>query len=223
MFSLTPALPFVDDVTKPDASTLNTWRTNLAGALDGVGGSAGVPYTPATAIEIGGSSVKLVGGVQLLYSSRTIVRQQSMIANTTSANWSRVNTPRGAWHNTAEGGTLDILMDRLIHGAVLAGATLRWIGAAGHVGLPTLPTWTLRRIDNDGAETSIATATDASVSSVAYEVAHNILNTSIGHTVDLVNYRYVMTLTGETISNFVTGGKVLTVYATHTVTAQPEG
>lgn len=61
MFSITPASPFVDDVATLDASTANTWRTNISRAVDGTGGSAGTPYDPATSIEIAGSGVEMSG------------------------------------------------------------------------------------------------------------------------------------------------------------------
>lgn len=56
-FSLTPASAFVDAVTKLTAATLNYWRTAISQAIDGTGGSGGVPYTPVTAIEVEGAGL----------------------------------------------------------------------------------------------------------------------------------------------------------------------
>lgn len=223
---LLPSVPATDDLSTISASTVNSWRANMAKAIDGVGGSAGVPYSPATQIDIGGSGLKLSNAQKLGYDSRAVPRHLALIADTTSGNWSRANTPRGAWQNTASGGTLDIHLEELPHANVLQTLTLRWIGAASHAafpgGAPVMPSINLYRIDQDGTETSIASVSDTSATAGAYEAAHSITLSSITHTIDRTLYRYVLVVTGETGGNFIANAKALGVVATVAVTSQSE-
>lgn len=64
-FALTPVQPIVDSVTQVTASIFNYWRTAIAQAIDGAGGSAGTPYTPSTQIGIGGAGLRLYGATAL--------------------------------------------------------------------------------------------------------------------------------------------------------------
>jgi hypothetical protein len=213
----------LDTVT---AAQLNTLDTNVSNAVDSRGGV----IVPTSLIEIQGSVGLKINGTgaaaKLQYGSRSVPRQQALNATTTSGNWSRANTPRGAWQNTASGGTLDVSLDCLPHGGTLTGCTVRWIGAAGHAvfpgGAPTMPTWTIRTIDADGAEATVASGTDTAATAGAYEAAHSITNTAIVHTVDLENYRYVLTMTGELGGNFIANAKILQVSVACNVTSQPE-
>lgn len=222
-FPLTPLQPAVDDNSTISAATVNAWRAYIASALDGVGGSNGVPSEPSTPIEIGGAGLKLVDNGQLAYNARDVQRQESLSASTNSNNWSLSTVIPGAWRNTASGGLLYVWMNRLIHGAALTRLTVRWVGASGHGALPTMPVWTLYRVDGSGTSTTVATATDTSASVLAYETAHAISNNSITHTVDLSTYRYVLEMQGETGGNFVANAQLLQVFTTHSVTAQSEG
>lgn len=82
---LVPATPAVDDVSTISASTVNSWRANMAKALDGVGGSQGVASTPATVIDIAGAGLKISGtgaAERLQYASSAEPRtQRSFLLN----------------------------------------------------------------------------------------------------------------------------------------------
>lgn len=218
--------PFTDNVSVISADFLNNYvRTQIPKAIDGVGGGT---YTPTVVIDIQGTAgVKISGtgsAARLQYSSRNISRKQSMIASTTSGNWSRAATPRGGWQNTAAGGTLDIVLDRLAHGQVLQTVTVRWLAAAGHGALPTLPSIELFYIDNAGTSNSLGSQTDTSASVVAYEAAHDIVlgGSGLAHTIDLTAYHYVLVVTGETGGNFVANAKPIQCSTLITVTSQSE-
>jgi hypothetical protein len=213
---------FVDDVSPIPAAFLNGYvRTQIPRALDGVGGGS---YSLAAPLVLGGDVLRLADGNRLNYNSRNIPRKQSMIASTTSGNWSRTITPRGAWQNTASGGTLDIALDRLAHGQVLQTVTVRWQAASGHGALPSLPSIELFRIADDGTSTSLGSQTDTSASVVAYETVHNITlgGSGLGHTIDLESWHYVLVVTGETGANFVANAKPIQCSTLITVTSQPE-
>jgi hypothetical protein len=222
---LIPALAATDNLSTISAQTVNDWRTYLARCLDGVGGSDGIAATPSTPILLNGNALQL--GDQLLYTARDVVRNHSMIVNGISANWSLSPTYRGAWRNTADGGVLHVLMDRMVHGSTLTRLTVRWIGAVGHAafpgGAPTMPHWELYAVDNAGASTLVATATDTSATHTAYETAHSISNSAIAHTVTLDTHRYVLEMTGESAPNFFANANIIQVFTTHSVTEQSEG
>ena len=220
---LVPAQVATDDLSTISAATVNSWRANMAKAVDGVGGGA---YSPSSAIEIGGAGLKVSNGTTIAYDSRTVRRQLALLADTTSGNWSRAATPRGAWQNTASGGTLDIHLEGLPHDNALATLVVRFQGASGHGAFPggapgVMPTMTLRAVDADG-ETTLGTATDTSGTAGAYEAAHAITMSSISHVIDRELYRYVLTITAETGANFVANGKVLGLYCDVGITSQSE-
>lgn len=221
-FSRVKPAGWTDNLDTITASQMNTLDTNVSNAVDGRGGT----YTLTSTLEFNGASgVKLSGSgsaARLQYGSRSITRHFAFNASSSSANWERANTPRGAWQNTASGGTLDIALEGLPNGAVLNTLTLLWVGAAGHGALPTLPSIALYRINDDGTETSIASASDTSANVAAYEVAHDIELTSIAHTIDLTLYRYVLVVTGETGGNFIANAKAMKLKGTCAITDQSE-
>lgn len=216
---------FADNNSVVSAAFLNGYvRTQIPKAIDGVGGGA---YSPAAAIEIGGLGLKISNDTVIAYNSRSVPRQLALLADTTSGNWQRAATPRGAWKNTASGGTLDIHLEGLPHNNVLQTLVVRFKGGTGHAAFPggapgNMPTMTLRKIDEDGTESTIATATDTSSTAGAYEAAHAITMSSITHTIDRTAYRYVLTLTAETGANFQSDGTVIGIYATCAMTSQSE-
>ncbi len=83
--SLVPSLPFTDNVSVLTASTANSWRANMAKALDRVGGSGGVAETPSTVIDIAGAGLKISGSgaaARVQYASSSEVRtQRSFLLN----------------------------------------------------------------------------------------------------------------------------------------------
>ena len=83
--SLVPSLPFTDNVSVLTASTANSWRANMAKALDRVGGSGGVAETPSTVIDIAGAGLKISGSgaaERLQYASSSEPRtQRSLLLN----------------------------------------------------------------------------------------------------------------------------------------------
>jgi hypothetical protein len=215
---------FVDNVSTVTAAFLNDYvRTQIPKAIDGAGGGA---YTPTAVIDIQGTAgikISCTGSAaRLQYSSRSITRHFAFNATTTSGNWGLAPTPHGSWRNTAAGGTLNIYLEGLPNGAELSSLVLRWEGAVGHGALPVLPSIALYRINDDGTETSIASASDTSASTGAYEVAHDITLSAIGHTIDLTLYRYMLIVTGETGGNFVANAKAMKLKGTCTITDQSE-
>lgn len=225
-FSRVKPAGWTDNVDTVTASQLNTLDTNVSNSVDGRGGT----YTLSSTLEFNGTfGVKLAGSgsaARLQYGSRSITRHFAFNATTTSGNWARTTTPRGSWHNTATGGTLDIALESLPNGAVLDSLALLWAGAAGHAafpgGAPTMPNINLFRINDDGTETSIANVSDTTATAGGYETAHYITLSSIAHTIDRTLYRYVLVVTGETGANFIANAKAMKLKGTCTIADQSE-
>lgn len=168
------------------------------------------------------SGITLSGLHRVTYAARTIIRQRAFNASSTSANWERAATPKGAWQNTASGGTLDIPLEGLPHGNVLQSVVLRWQGAGGHGALPTMPSIELFKVNFDGTQTSLGSQADTAADVTAYEAVHSISLTGLSETIDYGTARYVLTVTGETGANFVANAKTWMVFCSCEVTTQTE-
>ncbi len=212
---------FADDVSTITAAFLNNIRTNFVNALDG--GAGGV-YAPSSAIEIGGSGLKVGNSTRIAYNARTLTRQQSMAGFSDSGNWTV--RPNLVWRNTATGGVVYIELDDLADNGELQSVTLRWQGASGHAafpgGAPTMPAIEVFRIDEDGAATSLGSTTDATGTAGDYENPHDITVGSLTETLDLSLYRYVVEVDGETGANFIANAEALGLSCVVEVSEQPE-
>lgn len=93
-------------------------------------------------------------------------------------------------------------------GLVVNEITLRWQGASGHSGLPTMPKLTLKEIDSTGAAAVVSSANDGSANVAAYEAPHAIALTAMALTVD-ASKSYVILIEGESGANFVADAKAL--------------
>lgn len=170
------------------------------------------------------SDLTMSGLTNVKTASRSVPRYQSMVGGTTSANWSLFASKLG-WRNTAQGGTMTILLDRLPHGNILDSVTVKFIGAAGHGALPSpMPSIQVGILLGGAALSGTigSPATDPSASVAAYEVVHDITAGSLGHTIDLTAGRYFVEITGEGATNFVAGAEVTNVRVSCTVTSYTE-
>lgn len=218
---LVPATVATDDLSTISASTVNSWRANMAKAIDGVGGSAGVPSTPATQIDIGGSGLKLSNGNRLDYNSRTITRAQtSPLQNVTASN--AVSLAGFIAIAPAETGKQIV---RAPNGAVLASLTVYIDRQSSGASPGTKVTVSLERVRiTSGAQTTIAgPTTDPAADGAAYNDHHGIVLTpGSTETVNSAENIYVLNITGE-----AGGGTTATVTwfgctATYTITTQDE-
>lgn len=214
---------------KLTAAILNVWRRWQTFAIDIENGGVYVPG-PQT-IQIGGSGITLSGSTQRLgLSSRLITRLQSLAGNTTSANWAIDSiTSTADWENTGAGGQLTLELDNLPDGATLDSVTVVFEGASGHANDPVtdggqlvMPNYELFAVDQDGVATSLDTVTDTVIAQASYEASHEITMSSIGHTIDLTTYRYVIVLVGETGSDFQSGSHLTGLITKSIVTEYPE-
>lgn len=168
------------------------------------------------------ADLTISGTANVKLASRSVTRQLALTADTTSGNWARTATPRGSWHNTAAGGTLDVHLERLPHGQVLTSIAIRWDPAAGHGALPVFPSIELWTIDAAGVESSVGSATDSQPNVPSYEAPHSITISGLLHAIDLTLYRYVLVVTGETGANFVANAKITQCSVTCACTSYSE-
>ena len=213
------ALTFVDDATKLPAAFANKVNDDLVKCADWVDG--GDTKNPTTANNFAGDKISLTGTTNIALASRSITRHQSMAGGfTTSGNWTERSY--GVWRNTASGGVMEMALDDLPSRGTLTAVYMRWVGASGHGALPTLPNFELFRVDEDGAATSLGTATDGSGSVGAYEVAHDVSLTGLSEALDGAAQRYWITVTGELGGNFVANSEMVSLRAVVTVTQYNE-
>jgi hypothetical protein len=197
---------------------MTTIAANQPKAVDGNGGGT---WTPSAPIILNGSALQL--GDQLFYTSRSVSRKQSYQAQTLSANWTL--GPTYTWRNDGAmpGGEIMFWLDRLANEAELTSLTMRWQGAAGHVGQPgTMPRLRLMQYDQDNTETVLGSVNDTWTSIAAYQTAHDVTLSLVGVTLDLVQYRYMAEITGELGANYVAGAQVFSLTATMDITKQSE-
>lgn len=223
MFSLTPASPFVDDLSVLPAATANVWRTAMASAVDGVGGGA---YTPTAKIQIGGLGVELTettgAAARVQLASRSVTRHLSMAgvrdANNGVGSWSyRTGSPQGTWKQDNVDADLFLPLEELPHGDTLTAVAVGLDGAGGHGGNPTFPTLHVYYVDSTGTANAIGVAQADSVLAT-YETAHYLTKSGMAHVIDRTAYRYYAYLTGEGGANFVAALACFQLKATCTVT-----
>lgn len=196
---LIPTTPAVDDLSTISATTVNSWRANLARCIDGVGGSDGIEASPATQILIGGAGLALRNGNQLGYSSRSRSRvQTSVLYNLTAPAVGtfqlNVAASQQAYQN----------MDRLPHGSTLSRVTVYLARSVLGVAPTTRASGTLFKRDvTTLTDTTLVTTTVDPTSVLADYAAIHGFNLTLGSTevVDNTKYLYFIRLDGEGGSN----------------------
>lgn len=189
---LVPATVATDDLSTIGASTVNSWRANMAKAIDGVGGSAGVPSTPATKIEIDGAGLEL-GGTLLYDAASVVVVMTAPIVNTTT------NDVSYGYGVAGPGDICNAALDRCPNGSSLTTMSV-YIDRADAGTLPsTRVKLSLLKVDvTTGTVTTIIAATvDPTAVLAAYEAHHAITFSSISEVIDTTKYVYFAKLDGE--------------------------
>lgn len=159
--------------TTVTAAEINAAGVSIERAVDGTGGSNGVPYAPSTKIEISGSGLEFAGGAWPLLSSRDIVRRQNLIiarpyVNLTGSFNQPFVTEYGAnkqqaavIQNTYDSGNpRSMLYLDLIQGAKLKSLAVTTIGV-GEGDPENVPTYYIVGVALDGAKSLVSSALDA--------------------------------------------------------------
>lgn len=236
-FSQVPSTDPLDDDPingQLSAADANTWRTRWADVVDARGGA----YTPSSAMAFATTNLVspythalIIGddgnyfsdtGLNLKVVSRSIERHASLQPATKSlTGWTVASDT--LYRQTSTGAQLLVhIGSRLPRGSELTAMTGRWKGAAGHGGLPTMPTVELLRLDETGAASTLATATDGSGSVGAYEAWHDLAWSTGGVTLDQAAYRYLLRVTGESGGNYVANGDLGSVSFTFATVSYSE-
>lgn len=182
--------------------------------------------TAAQATALAFADVTLTTTAKLKYASRALTRMMPMNGIVYSGTWGLVSLSSLVWESTSTSGVIHLPL-YLPHGAVLDSVTLQYTGATGHAafpgGAPTMPSLQIRSVTSSGgAGTLLGSTTDATATAAAYEVGHAITVSSIAHTVDAATNRYVAILSAEGGANWITGGHLVSLSVTCTVTSQSE-
>jgi len=95
-FVETPATSLADNQNTISAATANIWKRDIARAIDGTGGSDGVPYTPSTTIAVQGQGLEFVvksGKTITLDSGSTVARsgKETLTGSGATTAWRRTN------------------------------------------------------------------------------------------------------------------------------------
>lgn len=213
MTIVTTSINFEDFSTLVPASWLTQMTRQIPKAPNF---SDGGEYNPAAPIIIDGAQFQASGTTNIALASRAITRRQSMQGFTNTANWTV--RPFGTWRNTVVAGALFLAIDNLPAGGTLDEIVLRWQGAAGHVGLPTLPSFNAYRVGQDGSSTLLGSGSDGSTTEAEYEAAHDIRLAGIAHPIDRSTARYWIDVTGESGGNFVANAEALSLHVVVTTT-----
>lgn len=228
MTLLTYPTVFADNSSTVTAEFLNTYiRTELPKAIDGVGGGV---YTPTAPIDIDGANgIRVLASHNYRLGSRAVIRQQTLDGGPdVEANWVRVGSGYGIWSNLVALKILSIPLD-LPHGQVLDSLHIRFTGGAGHpdpvdagAGL-TWPTARIYRIDSSGAGNAVSAlftcdGFPAKADYESYQTYEGGVLAALAHTIDRINFRYVLIFTSEGGANFQAGGSICQVYPIVTCT-----
>jgi hypothetical protein len=198
---LVPAVPFVDDTSTISATTANTWRANMAKALDRVGGSGGVAETPSTVIDIAGAGLKISGSgaaARLQYASTSEVRTQRsfLLNNDTGAvkvGFITLSTP-------GEQGMQCLVMP---DGCTLASVTVyhnrvdTGVMPANRV---QMSVWKINITTGTVTQLGVTTV-DPTASLAAYEAHHGFSISTIGEVIDNETCIYYVLVDGESGAN----------------------
>jgi len=208
-------------------TSMNLIRTGLLSAIDGVGGGT---YSPSAVIEIAGSNgLKINGtgsGARLRYGSRTIARIMPDSAFRVSTGWAFDFDPAFHYWSTSTGATvIECALQGMPNGSTLDSITVTYQGVTGGT-VPATAPW-IRAYKHD-VSTNTPTALFAqvddptvAVSNAAYTAIHNITKSSIAHTVDRKNNRYLLRIVSGTGGGF-SSDRLIGVSVSCTVTDQTE-
>ncbi len=225
---MTLANPFstkTQNVTTIDADEINNAGAAIESALDGVGGSDGTPYTPATVLELGGLGLKLSettgAASNLQLASRSVTRFQNIPWIAGSGDWTVLQG--GMASNVTLGDYLYVGLD-VPHGATLTSVTIYINPDGAHVGLPAnMPRIRVSKIGIGGTETVIGVeTTDATAFLVVYEAAHTITVSGLSEVIDRTAYRYNVRLQSESGANALAGMEYILTSTTCTVNSYTE-
>jgi len=222
-FVETPATALSDDQDTIPAATANIWKRDIARSLDMVGGSDGVPATPATVIDIAGTQGLRLSGtgaaVRLRYGSHSVTRVQTgPLYNITAAS---LSLPTVA---VAPAQVARQNLDRVPDDATITGVTVYFIRAATGILPGTRVQAALYKIDiTTGTEVEIVADTADPTSTIGPYEAHHGFTISPGspEVVDNERYIYFVRVKGELAGNTST----ITLYPCRvatTVTSQDE-
>lgn len=225
-FPLTPASPFVDDVSTLDAATANAWRTYISRALDGANGGS---YTLGANIVLTGNGfvidyLRMSGTNKVLVTSRSITRIISYppTSRYTGGAFDWTSEQYGKFTAAALAGSLEIPL-YAPHNSTVTTIAVHIDPAGAHVGLPAnMPSIDIVSVDGLGNVTSLATATDTSVNVAAYEVAHTITATGLSIVMNRNTNRYAIRLVGESGANALVGTSYIYTAVTYTITEMDE-
>ena len=216
--SLVPSLPFTDNVSVLTASTANSWRANMAKALDRVGGSGGVAETPSTVIDIAGAGLKISGSgaaARVQYASSSEVRtQRSFLLNNDTGSIKVGSIVLAA---TEQGMQYLVMPD----GCTLASVTV--YHNRDDTGLMPatrvqLLVWKLDITTGTATQLGVTT-TDPTANLVAYQAHHGFSISTIGEVIDNETYVYYAIVNGEAGGN-ATNSSWYGCTVTTTVTSQ---
>ena len=182
-------------------------------------------------LSAGGSSTfdhapTLSGALNLQLASRSIVRVHSLRVSDvdTATRWQ--GTATGTLLNTPSAGSCLIDLQRLTNGSTLDTVLVRYKGT-GHAAFPggapgTMPLVTVYRYDQDGAASSLGSASDTSGTEAIYDAAHTIAVAGLATVIDLTQYRYAVSIASESGANYQAGAIVSCLKSSCTVTAYSE-
>lgn len=219
-----------DDISVITANEFDTVDVNQSRALDG---TAGGPYSPTSPIGIGNAGLRLDDNNNLLLSSRTVNRRQTLAGFSANlANW--VQRPGGVWRNLATtGAEFDIFLD-IPNGATLDSVTVRFQGGTGHTIDPVdggsgiiMPFLQVITIDQDGAEAVLGSAsTPGGQTPAAYQATHDRTVSGLAAVIDRTDgasgFHYVLRIRSEQGTDFQPNADVFAVWCAFTMTSMTE-
>lgn len=207
---------------KLTSSQANLIRTAINNSPDfSVGGT----YTLTGALTINGTSMLVVGD-NVMYTARSVIRNVPLAVTHKTADWSSNNGVQ--WYTTATnaGQIIEAPLLGLPHGASLSTVTMRYYGGAaarGGLAPATLPRLRVMYSTlSTGATTQLATIDDVFGSEAAYEAAHDITCSAIGHTIDKTANIYFVEFRSESGANAYVGGTAIGLKVTCSVSEQSE-
>lgn len=210
---------FTDNVSTIPAAFLNFVRTNLAKAVDGVGGGV---ITPSAVLEVQGTAGFKINGsgtaARLQYGSRSLSRVQTgLLWNVTAGSFNAGLITVGAGQTGVQ------MFDRLPQGATITGITVYLSRTTPGVLPTTRPTVALRKRNIvTAAGSAVAGPTQDTTAVLAtYEAHHPFAITGLSEVVDNRTTVYYLDFTGE-VGGATSSVVLYPALLTYTVTDQDE-
>lgn len=204
------------------SAVMNLIRTAVNNSIDGANGGT---YTLASKLTLNGTSMFELGD-NLLYTARSVVRNVPLCVTHKTADWSTNNGMQYYTTGTSSGQVIEAPLLGLPHGASLSTVTMRFYGGAaarGGSAPATMPRLRVMYVPlSTGTATQLATVDDTWSSEAAYEAAHDISCTSIGHTIDKTANLYYVEFRSESGANAYVGGTAIGLKVTCSVSEQSE-